>query len=637
MSRNWQQNDEKIQLFMENTNSLIAVFDGECRYEYVSPSHQRLLGFSSDELLGTSGLDLIHPQEIERLTKLLTKGVSGELDKIYGLKYRLLDKGRRTHFIEGNFDSIRDNQGNLKHLVFVGDDVTNLKYSEEELDKEKEKFRLLVEAFPLGVLLFNDAGRVVYVNSKFTEIFGYSIEDITTEEDWHTAAFPNTEYRQQILEFWKEGLRGGERESALSQNKYVVTCKDGSAKTVHFFHNILESSERLLVCQDITRQESIEAQFMHAQKMESIGRLASGIAHDFNNLLTTIIGNADFALMDLEMENPVYEVAREIKEAAERASALTRQLLTFSRKQSRHPESLNLNVKIRETEKMAKRLIGENITLELMLSPEIKLVEIDPGQVEQIIMNLVVNARDAMPRGGRLSIQTANVELSAEDPVSPIDLVPGEYVLFSMSDNGAGIPQEIQKHVFEPFFTTKEKGRGTGLGLSTVYGIVKQNRGNILIYSEPGKGTIVKIFFPIDTKKLSGERKDAGKEADLYGTETILLTEDEERVRKIVGIMLRRYGYTVLTAADGQEAIDLFKTTDKSVQLLLTDMVMPGMNGLDLARRLRKIRPGLKVICMSGYTDTALYEGIREEGFTFLNKPFAPKMLVGQIRALLDA
>lgn len=624
-----------MRLFMESTNSLIAVFNKEGRYEYASPSHERLLGFSSDELLGASGFDFIHPQEIDHLTNILARGLAGEIDRIYGLKYRSLDKNGQVHYIEGNFDSIRDNQGNLKNIVFVGDDITSLKQSEEALGREKEKFRILVEAFPLGVLLVDDTGRIVYINSGFSEIFGYTANNVATEEEWYAAAFPDFEYRQQILESWKERGTVGTRESAFN-HKYTVTCKDGAAKTILIFRIPLESGERLLVCQDITRQESIEAQFMHAQKMESIGRLASGIAHDFNNLLTTIIGNADFALMDLKKEDPSYEVIREIKDAADRASNLTRQLLAFSRKQSRHPEILNLNMKIRETEKMLKRLIGENIKLELMLSPGLKMVNMDPGQVEQIIMNLAVNARDAMPEGGRLIIQTINVELNEDDHVSPVELIPGEYVLFSMSDNGTGIPRDIQEQVFEPFFTTKEKGKGTGLGLSTVYGIVKQNQGNILIYSEPGKGTTVKIFLPVDTKHISKGGNDSGKEVSLYGTETILLTEDEDRVRKIVEMMLKRYGYNVIAAANGQEAIHLFKTTGKPVKLLLTDMIMPGINGLELAKTLREMRPELKVLCMSGYTDSALYEGIRDEGFAFLNKPFAPKVLVGKIRELLD-
>ncbi|MBN1223056.1 MAG: PAS domain S-box protein [Candidatus Aminicenantes bacterium] len=635
MGKTWQEDDEKMRMFFENTNSLVAILTVEGRYEYVSPSYERLMGYSSEELLGQSGFDHIHPDDVNRLADVLAQGISGEIDRIYGLTYRMTDKNGRLHYLKGNFDSIRDDRGTLIHVGFVGDDISDLRQSEDSLDKEKENFRLLVEAFPLGVLLFDSAQRIVYINSKFTKIFGYTKNDIGTEQDWLKAAYPSPEYRRQILESWKQGQDKVGRED-ISAHKYSVTCKDGTEKTAVIYYITLEGGQHLIVCQDITRQESIEAQFLHAQKMESIGRLASGIAHDFNNLLTTIIGNADFALMDLKHEDPSYEVVREIKEAADRAAKLTRQLLTFSRKQSRRPEVLSLNMKVRETEKMLKRLIGENIELELLLAPELKPVEIDPGQVEQIIMNLAVNARDAMPSGGKLTIQTTDVELTEDGPISPVELIPGNYVLFSMSDTGTGIPREVQEQIFEPFFTTKEKGRGTGLGLSTVYGVVKQNNGNILIYSEPGMGTTVKIFLPVHTRGASEKRKETGQEVYLHGTEVILLTEDEERVRKIVAMMLKRYGYTVITAGNGQEALHLFKVSDKPVNLLLTDMIMPGMNGLELAKALREVDLNLKVLCMSGHTDTTLFEGLREEGFAFIHKPFSPPALAGKIRELLD-
>jgi PAS domain S-box-containing protein len=627
--------DEKLRLIMEHTTSLVAILDASGLYEYISPSHQALLGFNPEDLLGRSGFDNIHPDDLKKTADILGKGVSGEIDRVYGLTYRVMDQKGDPHILIGNFDSIRDDKGDLKNIIFVGNDISERRALDKELDKEKEKFRTLVEELPLGILLFDRENRIEYINPKFTDLFGYARNDIATGAEWFRKAYPNIEYREQILESWKED-REQARLGGSPPRKYTIFCKDGSEKVVVFVYIILTSGQQLVVCQDVTRQDALETQFMHSQKMESIGRLASGIAHDFNNLLTSIIGNADFAMMDFEKHDPRYEIIQEIKAAADRAAGLTRQLLAFSRKQRRNPEVLDLNAKITDIKRMLQRLIGEDIVLELFLAPDLKLVEIDPGQLEQMIMNLVVNARDAMPDGGKLTVETANVESTQEDPVSPVALTPGAYVLISMTDTGGGISPEIQSRVFEPFFTTKEKGKGTGLGLSTVYGIVKQNHGNILLYSVPGKGTTLKIFLPAYDKTIPTDKSQRKKATNLYGTETILLVEDEERVRKIVETMLSRYGYTVLTAGDGREAQQIFKTHHLPVKFLLTDMVMPGINGLELAKVLLGEDPGLKVLCMSGYTDSTLLEEIRKEDIAFIHKPFTSTVLVQAVRELLD-
>ncbi|ABW69066.1 hybrid sensor histidine kinase/response regulator [Desulfosudis oleivorans] len=632
----YRKEDEKLRMFMEHTSSLVAILDKNGNYEYVSPSHERLLGYSPKALLGTSGFGIVYPEDGEWMAKILADGLSGSMDRVYGLEYRALDKEGRVHYLKGNFDSIRDNRANLQNIVFVGDDVTDLRESAAELDREKEKFRGLMEGSPLGIFVREKDDAISYVNATFVALFGYTQKEIATGSDWFQLVYPSVEHRQQILETWKADLETVSPGGSSPTRKHVVTCRDGTEKTVLLFFVVLQTGEQLVVCQDITRQESLEAQFLHAQKMESIGRLASGIAHDFNNLLTTIIGNADFALMDLKPEDDLHDVVREIKDAADRAANLTRQLLAFSRRQSCHPEELSLNTKLQDTEKMIRRLIGENIELELALASDAARVEMDPGQLDQVIMNLVVNARDAMPDGGKLTIQTARVDLSGDDPVSPVELIPGAYVLLSMTDTGMGIPREVQDQVFEPFFTTKEKGKGTGLGLSTVYGIIKQNNGNTLIYSEPGKGTTVKIFLPVHERPSDNTGKPADRGTRLHGTEAILLTEDEERVRKIVARMLMRYGYTVMEAGDGREAQRLFRAAHQPVKLLLTDMIMPGMNGLELAVSLRGAQPDLKVLCMSGYTDTALFEGVKNEGFEFIHKPFTPTTLAAKVRELLD-
>jgi len=630
-----EQLDKQLRMIMENTDSLVAILDADGVYEYVSPSHERLLGHRPEDLLGQSGFHLIHPDDVEDLAVVLSQGKSGQTARVRGMPYRALDRNNNIHYLKGNFDSIRDARGNLEKIIYVGEDISNLRQSEQALDEEKEKFRHLVEELPAGILLFATDNRIAYMSSRFSDIFGYAEADITTREEWLQAIFPNPEYRDQFILTLEDNLaKAGLNRSV--PGKGTVTCKDGSEKVVLFFPVVLTSGEQLVICQDITRQDALESQFIHSQKLESIGRLASGVAHDFNNILTTIVGNADFALMDLGDEDPCRELVQEIKEAADKATGLTRQLLAFSRKQRVSPEKIGLNEKIQATEKMLRRLIGEDIALKLSLDPEIEPILIDPGQFEQVIMNLAVNARDAMPGGGSLTIETAGVELDEEDPISPVELVPGAYVLLSISDTGEGIPRELQQQVFEPFFTTKEKGKGTGLGLSTVYGIIKQNKGNILIYSEPDHGTTIKIFLPAFREDGPAQRKKAARRVDLYGTETVLLVEDEERVRGMVKMMLSRYGYSVLEAGDGREARRLFQSHYRPVQLLLTDMVMPGINGLELARSLRELQPDLKVLCMSGYTDSSLYEEVREEGLAFLHKPFTPAVLAQKIRELLD-
>ncbi len=627
---------EKLRMIIDHTYSLVSIMNREGKYELVSPSHQSLLGYRPEDLLNRSGFDFIHPDDADNLAEILAKGIAGKIDKILGLTYRALDINGDIHYLQGNFDSIRDAGGNLKNIVFVGNDITQTVESEKALANEKEKFRTLVEEIPLGIFLIGPDGRVEYINPKFADMFGYALNDIETEADWFGKAFPNMEYRQQVMESWREDFEQAGPGMTFPR-KYRVTCKDGSEKIVLFVSIVLASKEQLVVCQDITRQDALEAQLMHSQKMESIGRLASGVAHDFNNLLTTIIGNADCALMDFEEQDPRREIILEIKEAADRAAGLTRQLLAFSRKQPSRPEIVDLNAKISEIRKMLERLIGEDIELELFLAEELAAVKIDPGQTEQIIMNLAVNARDAMPTGGKLAIETATVDLSKNDPLSPVELAPGNYVLINITDTGTGMSPEIQSRVFEPFFTTKGKGKGTGLGLSTVYGIVKQNNGNIQIYSELGKGTTIKIFLPAYAgQTLTGDGKHSGT-IGLCGNETILLVEDEERVRKIIEIMLSRFGYSVLAAGNGQEAQLLFRTHHLPIKLLLSDMVMPGINGLDLARTLLSDQPDLKVLLMSGYTDSALYEEVREQGIPFIHKPFTSTTMARTIRALLDS
>jgi len=383
--------------------------------------------------------------------------------------------------------------------------------------------------------------------------------------------------------------------------------------------------------------KSTQNELLHAHKMEAIGRLAGGVAHDFNNMLTAIIGYSDLMLTALNQDDSLYSYAQEIKKAGEHSAGLAHQLLAFSRKQVLQPEVLNLNKLFLRIKKMLRRIIGEDIDLVTILEPELELLEADPVQLEQVIMNLAVNARDAMPKGGKLIIETANVYLDEEYVANNVSVQPGHYILFALSDTGLGIDKETQSHIFEPFFTTKEMDKGTGLGLSTVYGIIKQSGGDILVYSEPGKGTTFKIYLPQVESNVTLDNQNQIPAQSLHGKETLLLVEDADAVRKFAHHVLIRYGYTVLVASNPREAFFMCKKHEGTIHLLVTDVVMPEMSGRELAERLTPLYPDMNVLYISGYTENVITNHVMlDSGVAFLQKPFTPYSLVCKIREILD-
>jgi PAS domain S-box-containing protein len=407
-------------------------------------------------------------------------------------------------------------------------------------------------------------------------------------------------------------------------------------------HDTLGRPRHLLgVSVDITEQklatDALQEQLRQAQKMEAVGRLAGGVAHDFNNLLSVIMGYASLANDSATEGDPLKAQLSEILAASERARDLTRQLLAFSRQQVLDPRIINLNEVIGRVERMLERLIGEDVELVAVKAKDLGNVRVDPSQIEQVLMNLVVNARDAMPKGGKLTIETSNVALDETYATEHPPVVAGPHVMLAVSDTGHGMDRETQKRIFEPFFTTKEVGRGTGLGLSTVFGVVRQSGGHIWVYSEPGRGAVFKIYFP----QVQGEATSASPRrrlAPTSGTETVLVLEDEEQVRRVVIAMLTRGGYRVLEAKTAEEAFAFARQTDQAIDLLLTDVVMPTMSGPEVVTKIRDIRPRLKAICMSGYTDETVFRhGILESGVVFLQKPITPDSLRQKIRSVLDS
>jgi signal transduction histidine kinase len=440
--------------------------------------------------------------------------------------------------------------------------------------------------------------------------------------------------------YWAQTHRATEREVALLQALADTTAVAiDNVQMIEALKTRAEESAALLeqFKQEVTKREEVEEQLRQSQKMEAIGRLAGGIAHDFNNLLTVISGYSDLMLGLMGQQHEYREHLEQIFNASERAASLTRQLLAFSRKQVLQPAVLNLNSVVAQMDKLLRRLIGEDIDLVTRLHSGLDAVTFDPGQIEQIVMNLAVNARDAMPQGGKLTIETANVELDASYAQAHTSAQPGPHVMIAVTDTGTGMDAETKARIFEPFFTTKEKGKGTGLGLATVYGIVKQSGGNIWVYSEPGHGTTFKIYLPRAEAAADPKECRTTTEPQVPQAATILMVEDEEAVRTLLRRVLEGAGYTVLAAADAEEALKLCQQHREQLQLLLTDVVLPKSGGPQLAAQIEALCPGLKVAFMSGYTDNAMvHRGLLDAGAAFIEKPIAPKLLLEKIREYLS-
>jgi signal transduction histidine kinase/CheY-like chemotaxis protein len=440
--------------------------------------------------------------------------------------------------------------------------------------------------------------------------------------------------KRSISEMWGIAERTAEVES-LNQG-----LEDRVAERTH---QLAAANQNLQA--EVNERKSAQAeleqsaeQLRQSQKMEAIGQLAGGVAHDFNNLLTAICGHSEMSLKFLTPADPLHRHLEEIKKSGERAAALTRQLLAFSRKQILQPKIIDLNQIVVDMNKMLQRLIGEDIDLLMGLAADLGKVKADPNQIEQILLNLSINARDAMPKGGRLTIETSNVHLSEEYSHDHVSVRPGQYVMLAVSDNGCGMDAKTQTHIFEPFFTTKEVGKGTGLGLATVYGIVKQSEGTIWLYSEVGRGTAFKIYLPCAEAPMKEVEVEADDRELMQGTETVLLVEDEEVVREMATEILRDSGYHVLEAKHGHEAMILGRQHSGVIHLMLTDVVMPQMSGRELAEQLTPLRHDMKVLYMSGYTDDAIvHHGVLEEGTAFIGKPFTPSALTRKVREILDA
>jgi two-component system, cell cycle sensor histidine kinase and response regulator CckA len=619
-----QASEGRFRALIEKSFDAVILIAADGTIAYASPSTARVLGFSLEELVGRDAFDLVHPDDRPKTAGLFAQLAAAPGGSITN-RHRALCKDGSWRWLDVRGTNLLTDP-NVRAVVINYQDITERRAAEEDRARDA----LLLANVQDSIIVTDLDGIVTYWNEGATRLFGWTAQEMlgrlltdrVPEEARAKMADATWAIRDgtDLTGEWEDYRKDGSR---VWIDARVSRITDPAGTPVGLLGISRDVSDRKRAEAERGR---LEEQFRQSQKMEGIGRLAGGIAHDFNNLLTVINGYAAMLLEDLHEAAPESALARDILKAGERAAALTQQLLTFSRKQIVAPRVLDLNAVVADAEVMLRRIIGEDIVLTKDLQPGLGRVRADPTQVQQVVMNLVVNARDAMPRGGRLSITTR-------------DALRGEaeaHILLAVTDTGCGMTDAVKAHLFEPFFTTKRPGAGTGLGLPTVYGIVKQSSGHIEVESEPGVGTTFRIYLP-RTEEAPKEEGKNGVGAVVQGSETVLLAEDEDGVRALIRKVLQAGGYAVLEASDGAQALWLAGKHRGRIDLLITDVVMPGLDGRGLAERLVAVRPGLRVLYLSGYTDDAVVRhGVLKEQVEFLQKPFSPVTLAQKVREVLD-
>jgi two-component system, cell cycle sensor histidine kinase and response regulator CckA len=648
-SRELQKNLSLLQGITEGTTDAIFIKDLHGRYLMINSAGARSLDRSVNEILGKDDSQLFAPgnglQIMARDRAVMRAGETSTYEEL-----AITNSGTRTYLsTKGPY---RDASGRVLGLLGICRDITDRRRAEEEIHKSQQRLRIHVEHTPLAVIEWDPEFRVVAWNAAAESIFGFSREEALGQ---HAHFIVPQDFRQQVAEVG-QGLL--EKKAGMRSTNDNIT-KDGRTISCEWYNTpLVDESGRVLgiasLVQDVTERVALEQKLRQSEKMEAIGRLAGGVAHDFNNILTVIMGYTHILTDGLPAESRLTDATSQIRSAAEHAAGITRQLLAFSRRQILAPQVIDLNEIMMSLDIMLRRLIGEDIEVLALPGRGLGAVNADPGQIEQVIMNLALNARDAMPNGGKLTLETENMELGDAYAREHPPLEPGRYVMLAVSDTGSGMSPDTQAHIFEPFFTTKEVGKGTGLGLSTVYGIVKRSGGYIWVYSEPGKGTTFKIYLPRVDQSPQGLRTEKEPTSAEGGTETILLVEDDAQLRELTSSILAQCGYRVLSAADAEEGLALCRANrvtnpganpsanpsanQSNLHLLVTDVIMPGMNGRQLAEEIHKVSPHTKVLYVSGYTNNAIvHYGVLDPGLWFLPKPFSLSALVAKVREVLDA
>ena len=642
MAKKLQEREQWLTKILKTINDAVIVIDQKGDVAFMNVAAETLTGWKQKEAAGKALAEIFKIVDAESHAAT-TNGFVSPAFNVGGERYSwLLAKDGREIPIDDDAVPLRDEAGNLTGAVLVFRDIS----ARRQALANEERFRQMAENIrEVFWMLDAKQSTILYVSPAYEEIWGRSCESLYQQPQsfWETI---HPEDRERVTAAQARQLAG-----ELTHEEYRLRRADGEERWIwdRRFPIKDKSGEvyRIAgIAEDITERKRAEEalrqseeQLRKSQRLEAIGRLAGGLAHDFNNMLTAIIGTAELAMLELHRDHPVRRDLKEIKQTADRAANLTRQLLAFARQQIIAPGILNVNDLLMNLDKMLHRLIGEDIELVIAPSSDIGLVKVEAGQIEQVIVNLAVNARDAMPEGGKLVLQTENVTVDQKISPRPAELPPGDYVLLTVRDNGLGMTEEAKSHLFEPFFTTKEVGKGTGLGLATCYGIIKQNGGHIEVESALGKGSTFRIYLPgID--EMAGATPEHDHAGALpQGNETVLLVEDEPSVREVATRMLREQGYNVLVAANGDEALNLVRSRPgESIHLLVTDVVMPRLSGRAVADQLRASRPEMKVLFISGYSDDTLtrHGASPDSNLNFLQKPFSPSLLAYKIRELLD-
>ena len=601
--------------------------------EWVNPAFTKMTGFTMKEAIGNNPRLLKSERHGKDFYDDLWSTISA--GKVWEGEVTNRRKDGSLYTEEMTITPVVSNHGTITHYIAIKHDISARKQAEEALQRAEEQYRSIFDEAIIGIFRSTPDGRFLMMNPAMAKMLRCDSPEQALDKIPEIGALYGDPANRGEL------LTRLEQDGALKNLEHEFRRRDGTELWFSLNLRCVYNEDGTPAyyegtAEDVTERKILERQLRQAQKMEAVGRLAGGIAHDFNNALGVIVGYTALLKENLSSDSTALRYAEQIGIAGNRAASLTRQLLAFSRKQIVQPNIINLNVVVAETEKMLRRLIGEDIDLVLLLDPHLGRVRADLTQIDQILMNLAVNARDAMPQGGKLVMQTSNAELDATNLSQHEYSKPGRYVMLSVSDTGCGMDGQTQAHIFEPFFTTKEPGKGTGLGLSTVYGIVKQSEGYIWVYSEPGQGATFKIYLPqvdaVAESIIAAETADIPK-----GSETVLLVEDDESMRDLTRHCLEMGGYTVLGVRDGEAAIRIASEQKGPIHLLLTDVVMPGINGRQLAESLSVLRPNMRVLYMSGYTaDLIAQRGVLEPQVALLEKPFTREALFSKVRTVLD-
>jgi two-component system cell cycle sensor histidine kinase/response regulator CckA len=623
------EHEERFLQLADNIDELFFVMDARHKGTiYINPAYERIWGRSCQSLYDDpqSFVDAVPADDRVRLLEYMERIERGEQPG--KVEYRVVQPNGNVRWLLAHAAPIRNAQGEVYRIAGVALDITESRETQVALSESAERYRKLTDATFDAIVVTQD-GILKEMNAGYTAMFGYTVEELLGRPLTDLVA---EESREEVERRYRKNIDGTyEVLGRRKDGKQLLLEATGRT------YDIGGRPARITALRDMTERRTLENQFRQAQKMEAVGRLAGGVAHDFNNLLTVIMSYTDMLSEGFSAKDPRADDLNEIRKAALTASSLTRQLLAFSRQQVIEPRVVNLNDIVATSQKMLQRLIGEDVELATTLTDEPVTVLIDPGQLEQVIMNLAVNARDAMPNGGKLTIETADPMMDAEYARDHWPSNPGKFAMLAVTDTGTGMDEGTRAQIFEPFFTTKETGQGTGLGLSTVYGIVKQSNGFIWVYSEPGFGTTFKIYLPLVDEPAAKCGGSAKLSPAPTGTETVLLAEDAAAVRVAARQILERSGYTVLEAPTGKDALIIASKRQAPIHLLLTDVVMPEMSGRELAEQFAEFRPASKVLYMSGYTNDAIVRhGILQPGIAYLQKPFSPDALARKVREVLD-